>query len=639
MAVAITQHDQLARLGTALILVLTCWGFIDPNIAYSWALAIVGAEIVISVVGKLVTFMKTPLRNRVAILIWTINWAMFTLQLGPTILLAQTGALPLFAIALVWVFAKFIRVSHAYAAFPIQCGTLIFSLLGATVSIFFASYGAPVSAGTLPQWTVAGLAMVVYMINISEAASLQNQVMKDLDLEKQKAETRLEELEFFANHDFLTGLLNRPAFEDAAVRMLPRRRYRDKGYFAYFLLDLDGFKPINDSYSHEAGDTVLKAVAKRLKQFVGSRGVVARLGGDEFAVALSNLPSIDVAIHIGEEMAALLKTPIKYGDDRLTVGASVGIALTKDAKQTVKTLAADADQAMFQAKNDPSCHARLFDASVAAPRLSNNDRESLKLAMREHQILPYFQPKIALQTGEITGFEALARWEHPTRGLMLPGKFLPSIHQLGLHGDFLLHTTECVLEAVTQLLEEGLDPGQVSVNVPEVTLATLSGREEVLTLIGRYPQARQKLTFEVTEDVFIARAGNIIQESITVFRKAGIRISLDDFGTGFASFKNLRELEFDELKLDTAFVRDVGQSNDADVLVQGFLDIGNGLNVTVIAEGVETPQQLSRLRRMGCEFAQGFLFGKAQPIAEARLLLLAQAQLAAEENGAQGSAA
>jgi diguanylate cyclase (GGDEF)-like protein len=639
LALHLTHRDQIKRLSGLMLVLCVCYTFGNHSAAYFWSGVVVTAELILHAVNRKVKITGPQMPHHIAVASWSVNWLMLSIQLIPAISLAQSGSVPLLVLALIWLFSLFSHVSNTYASLPIHHAMLIATILVVTLICFGVAAMATGGGAQWLHWAIAGLALLVYIFNTFAASAQHKQVMLDLDSARRQADKRLFDLEFLNNHDALTGLLSRRAFEEEATANLPRPGRSETSTLTYILLDLDGFKPINDSYSHSAGDAVLIGVSDRLKRFVGKRGIVARVGGDEFAIAMYDITDNNVAIKFGEELAALIEQPIIYEQLRLSVGSSVGIAMSNTLHDTIPALASGADQAMYQAKGDPSRNAILFDRIAFPKRPSLDDRAMIKRAMLKHQIEPYFQPKVCLTTGEIRGFEALSRWRHPKRGLLLPAKFLPSINELGLQGEFLLHTTELVLKQVTEMLDEGLDPGQVSVNVPEVALATLSGRSEVLNLINRYPAARAQITFEVTEDVFIARSGNIIQESIAIFRRAGVRISLDDFGTGFASFKHLRELEFDELKLDTAFVRDVGKKHDADVLVQGFLNIGKGLGVTVIAEGIETQQQLAILRRMGCKLAQGFLFGKAQPIEESKLLLRAQARKQAAKSALRGSAA
>lgn len=383
-----------------------------------------------------------------------------------------------------------------------------------------------------------------------------------------------------------------------------------------FLLDLDGFKPINDSYSHSAGDVVLCAVAQRLRQLVGADGHVARLGGDEFAVVKTTITSPRTAQQFGHSLIRAVTEPIPFEQKMLGVGVSVGIARQGHDTPDLPALMSGADQAMYLAKQDPERQPRIFDKGAFPVRASLEDRNILIAAMQNLEIMPHYQPKVSLDTNRIVGFEALSRWQHPTRGLLSPAEFLPQINELGLQGTFMIHTAQQVLRHIQTITAQGLDPGQMSINVSEVTLATVSGHNDLMALIDEYPHLRKHLTFEITEDIFIARSGDMIQRSIANFRRTGVRISLDDFGTGFASFQHLKDLEFDELKLDTAFVRDLGIDPAARILIDGLLTIGSGLGAQVVAEGVETPHQRDMLQQMGCHVVQGYFYGMAAPISE-----------------------
>ena len=253
--------------------------------------------------------------------------------------------------------------------------------------------------------------------------------------------------------------------------------------------------------------------------------------------------------------------------------------------------------------------------------MTPQDKQSLTDALTNGAVRPHYQPKVHLASGEIAGFEALARWYHPDGSVRRPGTFVDQIVELGLQGDFVFSMARQVVADIGTCLDRGLDPGQVSLNIPEVALATISGRQELQDILDRSPRVRAHLTFEITEDVFIARSADVIQTSITGFRDQGIRISLDDFGTGFASFHHLQRLDFDELKIDTDFVRGLGHNSTAEVLVRGFLDIASGIGVDVVAEGVETTDQERALTNMGCPMGQGHLYSAALPLEDALALL------------------
>lgn len=308
--------------------------------------------------------------------------------------------------------------------------------------------------------------------------------------------------------------------------------------------------------------------------------------------------------------------PITFGDRKLSITASIGVAVAS-AQDSSASLMSGADKAMYRGKLDDVSRVVLFDPAIHLPRASLEDRRVLLAAMFNAEIRPYYQPKVDIHTSRIIGFEALARWEHPVLGLLSPAEFIPQINELGLQGDFQIHMATAVIGDVAKMVEDSLDPGQVSLNISEAALATLSGRQELTEIIVNHPHALPHLTLEITEDVFIARAGGIMQASISHFRALGLRMSLDDFGTGFASFQHLRQFEFDEMKIDRSFVADLLEDNGtSEVLITGFMAIAQGLGITVVAEGIETDAQARKLASMGCNFGQGYFYGQCAPYAD-----------------------
>lgn len=551
--------------------------------------------------------------------IWLVNWTSVGAFIAPAFVFTGQGSVAMLLAGYLWLFGIFVHISNTFALLPFFNLSLMIPAFSAAFVVYYLSAGMDYVQASPWQWLVTAGIMMVYIINTVETLSKQKDTAQELERAREEANARLRALEHLSLHDSLTGLLNRRAFDIELGQMLSAPR--TGGPTAVFLMDLDGFKPINDTYSHEAGDLVLVEIGRRLRQIAASQGIAARLGGDEFALAFPEVEGREAAVRLAEQMARAMQAPVYYLDRALHVSASVGISLGRGGTLGVEAMCAQADQAMFRAKSENGGHAALYEPGHFAPRPSLEDRTAILDAMMRSHIRPFYQPKVCLETGRIEGFEALARWLHPSRGLLPPGEFLPQVNELGLQGDFLSHIAGAVLRDVAALMAEGLDPGQVSINVPEVALATRSGRADLEALIGRYLQVRGNVTFEITEDVFIARSAEMIQASIAHFRGLGLRISLDDFGTGFASFQHLRQLEFDELKIDTTFVAGMGLDPAADVLVAGFLSIGTGLGVRVVAEGVETDDQLRQLRQMGCTVGQGYLFGAAMPLAEARARL------------------
>ena len=328
---------------------------------------------------------------------------------------------------------------------------------------------------------------------------------------------------------------------------------------------------------------------------------------------------------VGARLADAIAKPIKWNDRTLKIAASIGVASSRDAANpTVSTLCSAADQAMFAAKSSPSGGPILYEAHLDAPRMTPEDKQLLVESIADRSVRPFYQPKVHLPTGRIIGFEALARWDHSTGHVRQPADFLDQINELGLQGDFMMSLAQQVVDDINMMLSQGLDPGQVSLNVSEVALATYSGRQDLFKIVQNNPDAARHLMFEITEDVFIARAADTIQAYIASFRGLRVRISLDDFGTGFASFHHLRQLDCDELKIDTSFVAGLGHDPAAEVLVRGFLNIASCLGVSVVAEGVKTDAQSRDLINMGCLTAQGFFFSQAVPAKDACDLLKAQ---------------
>lgn len=559
---------------------------------------------------------------RFLLFLWFNNWFSTMIYLIPAVALAEQGSVAFLLAGFLWLFGAFVHISNTFVFLPFFNWTISIPAFGVAFWVFHvASRTDYVPSGEV-DWLIATGLMIVYVFNTVQTIGAQKDTHRALRHARSEADARLYQLEHLANHDGLTGLLNRTAFDKALKRMLdnPHRRSR----IAVFLIDLDGFKPINDTYSHAAGDHVLSVMASRLRELAGDGGIAARLGGDEFIMAVPGMSSPRVAQRLGQHASRAFAVPITFEDKVLRVGASIGIAMPDAQDDTPATLCANADRAMFQAKALRDGSAVMFDAANTAQRASLEDRDRIVYALRSGQIRPHYQPKIRLADGRLCGFEALARWVQPDGSVVMPGDFLPQVDELGLHGDFLLHMARMVLTDLDVLLGDGLDPGQVSINIPEIALATQSGFSDLEGLLHGFSHTWRHLTFEITEDVFIARSGDIIQQNVSRLRQVGVRISLDDFGTGFASFQHLRQLEFDELKIESRFVDSISSDPRSRVLVAGFMSIAEGLGVDVVAEGIETQGQIEVLRDLGCRVGQGYLFGRAGPFDEARLRLTAE---------------
>ncbi|MDG1864390.1 MAG: EAL domain-containing protein [Yoonia sp.] len=617
----IVWRDLRKRVASAGMMVgVVAWSG-NPIAGYSIGAVIVIIELSVIVLRHIMPKKDTERALFIGLVFWSINAVSMLVFRSFSVVLVTHSSMALVLAGYLWLFGTYVHVSKSFSFLPIYNWGLMPPAFIAAFVLFYLSSQNEVTAGTRVEWLIAAVLMVIYIANTIETMEKHNDTQAALAQARSEAVARLNELEYLTRHDKLTGLQNRFAFDEALDELLLDDR-RIQG-LAIYLIDLDDFKPINDSYGHMAGDAVLVAAANSLMRNAGADAIVAQLGGDEFAVIAPNVPSDAAAVRLGYYFERGINAPIRFKDKQLRVGASVGIARSNVNFRTAKELLAGADQAMYAAKADPNNKSVLYDRQSFPTRPSLEDRNNLFHAISEGQIIPYYQPKICSKTFKIIGFEALSRWAHPTRGILNAREFVPQINDFGLQGELLMHMARHVLVDMAEIHQTGQRCGQISINVPEVTLATISGRSDLAHLINKYAYLKNNLTLEITEDVFISRSGDLVQRAIKAFRDEGIRISLDDFGTGFASFQHLRELEFNELKLDKDFVKGLGVDPKAAVLGRGIMEIGKGLGIQVVAEGVENLGQLDLLVEMGCEVVQGHLSGAAVPANEALALLKA----------------
>ncbi|MEM9429856.1 MAG: EAL domain-containing protein [Pseudomonadota bacterium] len=429
--------------------------------------------------------------------------------------------------------------------------------------------------------------------------------------ELQRAVEELErarvEAEAAARRDALTGLANRKGFDEAFSEILASDRADEH---CCVIIDLDDFKPINDTFGHDAGDAVLIAAGERFQSALGDAVSVARIGGDEFAALVGGLHSREACVDVGRRLVAALEEPVVFNGRRLHVRASVGIAYFSDCAQSLQEIVSAADRAMYTIKSVKETDFSIYDPAERAEELTVFARQRLLEAIRTWELKPFFQPKVSLTTRALTGFEALARWVDREGGLLEPRQFLGAIKDHGLQIDFTVSMVRQVIDAMRHWREIAPETTSVAVNIPEAILATERGLEELLWLLADDGLGRH-ITCEITEDVLIARANDRIRQSIQTLREAGSRISLDDFGTGYGSFRHLQELQVDELKIDAEFVAGIGRDRSAEIIIEGFLAIARGLDICVVGEGIETETQARFLRRRQCQEGQGYLFGRA----------------------------
>jgi diguanylate cyclase (GGDEF)-like protein len=434
-----------------------------------------------------------------------------------------------------------------------------------------------------------------------------------------------------ATHDSLTGLPNRVAVLDRLACALARQQHTG-GLLAVLFIDLDGFKPINDSLGHHAGDEVLCAVAARLRVLLREDDTVGRLAGDEFVVVAESFATPAAAVAAAERLVEELSRPLTVGAGigprEVSVGASVGLALAdRTAGLMPDDLLRDADVAMYRAKQRGRGRVEVFDDALqvaVAQRLETQG--DLRRALGQGELQPHYQPIVDGGTGTILGFEALARWLHPTRGLLHPHDFIPVAEETGLIvpvGAEIL--TQACGHAARWLSEFPAFPHlRMTVNVAGAQIGHPSFVPTVAGALAQTGLAPDALWLEITETTIMADAA-AAKHTLDVIRAYGVHLAIDDFGTGYSSLTHLRRLPVEALKIDRSFVAGIGRNHEDEAIVAMIATLARELGLHVVAEGVETVDQVLQLRRLGCATLQGFYFGASMPAEGVRQLLRAAA--------------
>ena len=443
--------------------------------------------------------------------------------------------------------------------------------------------------------------------------------------DRHRAESRIR---FLANHDPLTRIANRAEFQarlDAALEQAPNGLPGAAAIaFAVMFIDLDRFKVINDTFGHAAGDQVLIETALRLTEGARAGDLVARLGGDEFAVLVIAPASLDAVVARGERLIAALSAPIRLEMRSVEIGASVGIALAGQHGATGDELLRAADLALYDAKSNGRGRVAVYSPALLRGLADRQAMEvELRLALARGEFVLYYQPLRELASGWIVGFEALLRWNHPQRGLIDPGKFIPLAEESGLIvpiGEWVLR--EALAEAATWPADL-----TVAVNVSAIQLRRGEILRQVVAALSFSGFDPARLELEITETMLIENEAQCLRV-LHRLRSLGVRIALDDFGTGYSSLKYLRSFPFDKIKIDRCFVADLSDTaadpGDSAAIVEAVLDLAGKLNMQTIAEGVEDESQLEYLREQGCDQVQGYLTGRAMPAADLPITRIAR---------------
>jgi diguanylate cyclase (GGDEF)-like protein/PAS domain S-box-containing protein len=420
-----------------------------------------------------------------------------------------------------------------------------------------------------------------------------------------------------ALHDPLTGLANRALLVDFLDRSLNRRRDHGSGLGLLFI-DLDRFKWVNDSLGHRAGDELLKAVAHRLTSTVRPSDLIARLGGDEFVVVIDGVVDPREPVRVARRIQGELSTPMVIEGTEVVATASIGIAMTTSANSDADGLLRDADSAMYLAKANGRNRFEIFDAVLRTQAQEKLRMESaLRRAIDEGGIEVFYQPELDLDSGEIVGFEALARWNHPTEGRLAAVAFIELAEETGLIidlGESVLR--QACIQAGRWRRDRPGRPVKLRVNLSGRQFAQVDLVQQVVRALSAGDLEPSNLCLEITETALMADPGRGLAV-LEHLRGLGIELAIDDFGTGYSSLAYLKRLPVDVLKIDRSFVNGLGDDPDDTAIATAIISLARSLGMRVVAEGVETRRQLDELRRLGCDRAQGYLFARPSPPAEA----------------------
>ena len=432
--------------------------------------------------------------------------------------------------------------------------------------------------------------------------------------------------------DALTGLPNRLLFIDRLARLIEHAKRHKDYLFAVMFLDLDGFKMINDSLGHVIGDQLLVGVANRLENCLRASDTVtrieklftiARLGGDEFTILLDQVKDPGDANLVAERLMSTLATPFILDGKKIFTSISIGIALSSIGYDNPEDLLRDADTAMYRAKSLGKARYAVFDLDMRASVIARLQLETdLRSGLQREEFRNFYQPIVSLDSGQITGFEALLRWQHPTRGLLQPLDFIPVAEETGMIRELGWWNLQRACRQISDWngRRNGGPPLTMSVNLSAKQFLQPNLVAEIEKLLRETELAPDTLRFEITESTVMVDPSAAV-ETLLQIKSLGVCLSIDDFGTGYSSLSYLHRFPLDTLKIDRSFTKAIGQGGDSLEIVRTILPMANSLRLNVVAEGVETAEQLAMLRKLRCEYAQGYYFSEPVSADEAGALL------------------
>ena len=460
--------------------------------------------------------------------------------------------------------------------------------------------------GVYPKW-------LSISVMRDDEGSIRYYIAHFTDVSAERAtEARLHHM---AHHDMLTGLHNRFSLKDRLEHALALAR-RESSRVALLFIDLDRFKVINDTLGHHVGDELLIHVSRRLRQCVRESDMVARLGGDEFVVMLSGVEHSSSVAMVAEKLVASVAEPYPVGAHTLYTTPSIGIAIYPMDGNDGETLMKNADAAMYHAKSAGRNNFQFFDAKMNEAALERLGIEhALRQALGREEFRLHYQPVIDVRTGQVSSVEALIRWQHPTRGLLAPGMFIGVAEETGLIqpiGDWVIWAA---CRQLADFRAAGIAGVKMAINISAIQMRNSDLSVLARGIIEAYSLIPGDLVFEITESVAMEHPDETVRV-LDILHDMGVELALDDFGTGYSSLSYLRMFALDKLKLDRSFVEDIGQDIDGQVICDATIGLAHNLGLEVVAEGVETEEQLAYLKARGCNLIQGYLFSRPVPADE-----------------------
>ncbi|MCP4586898.1 EAL domain-containing protein [Pseudoalteromonas sp.] len=461
-------------------------------------------------------------------------------------------------------------------------------------------------SGVSSTWFGAGYILSI-LISAAITALVRN-TLRQPEILKQVVSEKTKELNFLAHHDHLTGLPNRLALRDAVERVsVEYSRYKFSA--ALIMLDLDEFKQINDLCGHDVGDEVLKATAERIRESIRSTDVAARLGGDEFGILIQHAESVSDVEHVIHLILQKIKEPLSIHDQVFKVSASIGIAFIPDDGRDYMSAYKHADMAMYEAKNAGKNRFCFYNEELQHQAVERiNLQQELDRAFKNNEFDLYFQPIIQLSDKSICGYEALIRWNHSEKGVLPPSCFI----EVAEHSHKIIKLGYWVVDEACRIIKEHSLDVRISINLSPKQFSDPNLIKKIQESLDRYQVKPEQLELEITESCFIDDF-DVAIETMKKLSGLGISLSLDDFGTGYSSLSLLQQLPVQKLKIDRSFVNDIPHDGRDRSIVQGMTFMAHELDLIVVAEGIETSEQLKIIEELGCDFGQGYFFSKPLP--------------------------